>query len=47
MSAGLAQASLALVSGIVGGVGEQLLLAAIVTFAVAVGLIAASLADLL
>ncbi len=47
MSAGLAQASLALVSGIVGGVGAQLLLAAIVTFAVAVGLIAASLADLL
>lgn len=47
MSAGLAQASVALVGGIIGGIGEQLLRAAIVTFAVVVGLIAASLADLL
>ena len=47
MSAGLAQASMALVGGIIGGIGEQLLRAAIVAFAVAVGLIAASLADLL
>ncbi len=46
-SAGLTQASLALVGGIMGGIGEQLLRAAIVTFAAAVGLIAASLADLL
>ena len=47
VSAGLAQASVALVGSIIGGVGEQLLRAAIVTFAVAVGLIATSLADLL
>ena len=47
MSAGLAQASMALAGGIIGGIGEQLLRAAIVTFAAAVGLIAASLADLL
>ena len=47
MSAGLAEASMALVGGIIGGIGEQLLRAAIVAFAVAVGLIAASLADLL
>ena len=46
-SAGLTQASMALVGGIIGGIGEQLLRAAIVTFAAAVGLIAASLADLL
>ena len=46
-SAGLTQASMALFGGIIGGIGEQLLRAAIVTFAVAVGLIAASLADLL
>ena len=46
MSAGLAEASLALVGGIIGSIGEQLLRAAIVTFAVAVALIAGSLADL-
>ncbi len=46
-SAGLTQASMALGGGIISGVGEQLLRAAIVTFAVAMGLIAASLADLL
>ncbi|MAG35460.1 MAG: hypothetical protein CL878_04330 [Dehalococcoidia bacterium] len=39
MSARLADASLALVSSVVGGVGEQLLLAAGVTFGVSVGLV--------
>ena len=47
ISAGLGEASVALFGSIVGGIGDQLLRAAIVTFAVAVGLIAASLADLL
>ncbi len=47
MSAGLAQPSWALVVGIIGGIGEQVLRAAIVTFSVAVGFIAGSLADLL
>ena len=47
MSAGLAQASMALAGGIIGGIGEQFLRAAIVTFAVAVGLIVGSMADLL
>ncbi len=44
MSAGLAEASVALVSGIVGGVGEQLLRAAGITLGVAVGLIVGGLA---
>ena len=44
MSAGLAQASVALVGGIVGGLGEQLLWAAGITFGVAVGLIVGGLA---
>ena len=47
VSAGLAEASVALFGGSIVGIGEQLLRAAIVTFAVAVGLIAASMADLL
>ena len=44
MSAGLAEASVALVSGIVGGVGEQLLRAAGITLGVTVGLIVGGLA---
>ena len=44
MSAGLAQASVALGGGIVGGLGEQLLWAAGITFGVAVGLIVGGLA---